>query len=162
MGDLVRYLNSKLNRALEALNQLITYYECEDNPDRNHIIQQSGAIFDLVISYMKIEDNQIYPRFRRDGNLDREYHESRNLQREIEAIMDSSVLMHVDEPSNDFLDNLYALRRVLEHLRRLDQKLVFPQIQEGMTPEMEAEIDAHLQEEMLHEGGANRILNAPY
>jgi hemerythrin-like domain-containing protein len=160
--DLFEYLQTRMGYVIQHLERLITSFDDMEHLDRDEMIQKGGAIFDIVVSTIQIEDNLLYPKLREKGLLLEEYGVIRELQQEVEDIIESSVMMHVDEPSFEFRDNLQALHRCLLKYRRFDEKVVFPVARTALGHHEMRDVLRHIQEETSHEGKAERILQTPF
>lgn len=159
--DLFEFLDHKLRIAVHNIEALLNHFDSQETIDREGLIQKGGAAFDLIISYIRIEDNLIFPALRKKGLLQQEIAAIKAIQQEIENIIESSVMMHVDEPSCEFRDNLKALLKQLIRYRNIDQQQIFPYAKNAFsTNEMRALLK-NVQEQMSHEGHAEQILQAP-
>lgn len=160
--DIFEFLDNRMRTATHHLEELLSSFDHMDTLDREEMIMRSGAIFDIIISTIKIEDNQLYPKLLAKGLLKQEYQEAKALQQEIEQIIEASVLIHVDEPSFEFRRNLRNMLQVVIKYRRLNDKSVYPVAKTALSHHEMQDLIRHVQGEMTHEGHADLILQDPY
>jgi hypothetical protein len=147
--NVFEFLSLKMENIIINLEKELKAYQHEEH---EATIQNTGAIFDSIRSYIQIQENLIFPQLSQQQNLlGQKQAFSQSIHEELENIMDSSVLMHVDEPSCEFKQNLEALLGLLKKYQQFDEVSFFPQAKRHLSPEDLTEIHQHLDAEMKQE-----------
>lgn len=151
--DVFDLLHEKLDYVIERQCWMLENWSQLKNTE---ILGQSSENFANLASYLQIEENLLYPALQdaSDDVLPR-LEPAMRAHRKIEDILDSSTMMHVDEPSHEYKVNMGNLLELLEAFRRYDETLVFPEARKRLSPQSLDDIHKRVREELWHEASAH-------
>lgn len=150
--EITSVLNSKLDFAKRVLSELIQDYSRLDDTQR---MEKSNTIMDEINSYLQIKENLLFPFIHEKGLHEDLIDRSAAVDRDIERIMELSIMMHVDEPSGEYYHNMVTLRDLLEKAKRTDAESVFAWLREYLSEDDQHYIASHLKNQMRHESVAS-------
>jgi hypothetical protein len=142
------FLKEKMDFAITELRHMIQNYDRLEDTD---LMDQSSVIFDNIRSCMKIDANLLYPRVQYDPEFADELALSHRLHEDINYILDHSIMIHVDEPFDEYLNRMRSLLHLMEKYRQHDFDTLFPYIDRRLDDEERREIESHLVTQMQHE-----------
>lgn len=139
--DIFDYLNERRAHCIRILRRMVDHYDKMENVKH---IDQSHHAFDELMTYLKVEENLLYPKIIAKPQLKEALTYTHNLHGEMENILEKSVMIHVDEPSYEYRNNMEQLLVLLEKEDRYDRAELYPKAREVLTEKDYEDIDEHL------------------
>jgi hypothetical protein len=127
--DIFELLRDENRAMLDEIRRLVIDYKTINNAED---IERSRHIFEILNEYIVIQNKMLYPKLPRQGEEDESIRTSKALLDEMDNIFEKSVMMHVDEPNLQYVQNLERLYNVLEaHFANLEER-VYPLLRDRL------------------------------
>ena len=146
--EVLDLIAAKRNLARRVLDEFITGYMAIDDTER---LEKSNTILDEVNSYLQIEGNLIFPFIRKRGGYDEVIDRARAVHSKIEDVTEHAIMMHVDEPSGEYFNDMARLAEYLDQAKKVDEETIFPWARKYLSDADQLLIAKHLKEQMAHE-----------
>lgn len=146
--EILDVISAKLNLARRVAKDLVDNYKAMEDAER---LEKANTILDQVNSYLQIEENLIFPFIRRQGECDDLMQRARDVHAEIEKLTEHAIMMHVDEPSGEFFNDMRRLVDLLDLAEKTDRQTVFPWAEAYLTPDDQVYIATKMKNQMAHE-----------
>ncbi len=140
-------LSTKLGQARRTLNELVQGYDGMDDTER---LEKSNTILDEVNGYLKIQQNLVFPYIEKTGRYLDLMMRACDVYDEIDAIVGSVVMIHVDEPERRYYNCMVYLAQLLERAERVDREAIFPWMDTYLTDEEQEYIVRNVRTQMTH------------
>jgi hypothetical protein len=148
MSEVMELLRAKLGIARRVLADLVQHYQQLNDDQR---LEKSNIVLDQINSYMQIEQNLLFPLMARTGDYRHVMERTRDIHGRIDAIIEKATMMHVDEPSFEYYDDMARLLGLLDALADNDNRGIFPWAAAHLTDEDSYHLITHLKDETAHE-----------
>jgi hypothetical protein len=146
--EVLELMHAKLSMARRVLKDFIRHYEGMEDAPR---LEKSNLIMDEVNSYLKIEENLVFPFIRRTGRHQDIIDRVRAVHEQIEYVTEHAIMIHVDEPGGEYYNFMVQLDNLLDLAAKLDEELVYPWARVHLSNEDQLYIATHLKGQMTHE-----------
>lgn len=146
--EILDVISAKLNLAQRVARELVDNYKMMEDAER---LEKANTILDQVNSYLQIEGNLIFPFIRKNGECDDLLERARNVHQEIETLTEHAIMMHVDEPSGEFYNDMRRLIDLLDVARKTDQQAIFPWANAYLSEEDQLYVASKMKNQMTHE-----------
>lgn len=146
--EILEVIRTKMDMAQHVLRDLIKTYPYIDDTAR---IEKANLAFDNVQSYLQIEQNLLFPYIRKTGEHDDILDRAQAIQDRIDELLEKAVMVHVDEPDNQFYYSLDALLGLMEQAERVDNEAIFPWARVYLTEADHYTLITRVKDETLHE-----------
>lgn len=148
MSEVIELLRVKLGIARRVLADLVGNYQRLNDDQR---MEKSNIVLDQVNSYMQIEQNLLFPLMARTGDYRNVMERTRDIHDRIDSIVEKATMMHVDEPSFEYYDDMARLLGLLDALAENDNRGIFPWANAHLTDEDSYTLITRLKDETAHE-----------
>ena len=148
MSEVMELLRAKLSIARRVLADLVQHYQQLDDDQR---LEKSNIVLDQVNSYLQIERNLIFPMMEKTGSYQHVMDRTCDIHGRIEGIIERATMMHVDEPSFEYYDDMAGLLGLLDALADNDNRGIFAWANAHLTEEDSYYLITHLKDETAHE-----------
>jgi hypothetical protein len=156
---LTSFLNELLQTANQKLGKMIDTFDAQSNVK---LIEESRQIFDDIRLYVKIKENQIFPRIRHIEGYDQRMAEASEIHENIFYMMEKLVMIHVDEPYHEYREKLEFLKGYIDELTVYDQNTVFPMVRDLLSDEECDDIIEGIRGEQTHEARASLMMGPEF
>lgn len=149
-------LTAKLNLASRLLDDWLERYHVMDNTER---LELSETILDETRSYLQIEENLILPFMEKEGGNEELIHRVRVLHRRIEDLIGHAVMVHIDEPGNEYFYRMERMRGLLAEILKTNEETIFPWMRTTLTEADQRLIAARLKNQVGYESsGSSKVI----
>ncbi len=152
MQDIINLVQSKINGAQDMLDDLIHNYA--DVPDTKRL-DTTNLVMNQVHSYIHIVANLLLPRVDANGRNGDIVARNRTIIDDIEQLSEHMLMMHVDEPDNEFFNDLKKLADRLARAKRTVVDTIVPWAESNLTEEESQALMTQVGDQMSHETGVS-------
>lgn len=145
--EILAVVQAKRNLAEQVLRDLIANYKALNDTVR---LEKSNTIQDEINSYLQIEENLFFSYVRKAGD-EAILPPIKAVHDEIEMISEHSIMMHVDEPSGEYYQDMLRLIEAIEKAKRNDDEILFPWAEKNLSEADQYEIATQFKNQMVHE-----------